>query len=100
MKTIAELNNYRIKILLLLKNNDELIAKNIIFGIANDEFMQNGDYKGMYNFFSPIYDELFYELVTEKLKLSRETRNLLETLSLPYFKMDKSKKDKLLKRLK
>lgn len=100
MKTIAELNNYRIKILLLLKNNDELIAKNIIFWIANDEFMQNWDYKWMYNFFSPIYDELFYELVTEKLKLSRETRNLLETLSLPYFKMDKSKKDKLLKRLK
>jgi len=89
---------YREKVLFLLKNDKEQIAKNIIRKIAKDN-IRSKDLDWLYNFFSPIYDELFYDLMTEKLIITSSTKDLLESLSLPFFKMDKDKKDEIFRKI-
>ena len=53
---------YRDKILFLLRNDKEVIAKEMIKKIAREKFLVNEDTQGLYNFFSPLYDELFFEI--------------------------------------
>jgi hypothetical protein len=93
-------DKFKQKILFLLRNNKEETAKKLIKKIAKKEFIEKEDIRGLYEFFSPIYDELFYDLIFEKLKLTNETKELLEKLSLPFFKMKKEFREEILKVLK
>lgn len=88
---------YKEKILFLLKNDKEQLAKTIIKKIAKENYIEIQDLNWLYNFFSPIYDELFYDLMTQKLTITSSTKELIEGLSLPFLKMEKSKQDKILK---
>lgn len=89
---------YRQKILFLLKNDKEKLAKNVIKMIFQKKYLEEHNIDWLYDFFSPIYDELFYDLMFENIKVSSKTRELLETLALPIFKMDDLEKDKLIKK--
>lgn len=89
---------YKEKILFLIKNDKEQIARNIIKKIAKENIKsENLDW--LYNFFSPIYDELFYDLMTQKIIVTSTTKELLENLSLPFFKMEQEKKDKIFRKI-
>lgn len=91
---------YRQKILFLLKHDNEEIAKKMIKQVAKNEYLQSHDFNWLYNFFSPIYDELFYDLMFKKIEITTSTKDLLEKLSLPLFKMNESDKRKLLDSIK
>lgn len=90
---------YREKILFLIRNDKEQLAKNIIKKIAKENYIEIQDLDWLYSFFSPIYDELFYDLMTKKLNITSSTKNLLEHLSLPFFKMEKTKKEKIFNKI-
>jgi len=89
---------YKEKILFLLKNDKEQIARNIMKKIAKEN-INSEDLYWLYNFFSPIYDELFYDLMTQKIIVTSTTKELLENLSLPFFKMEQEKKDKIFRKI-
>lgn len=93
-------NFYRQKILFLLKHDKEELAKKIITQVAKNEYLQSHNFRWLYNFFSPIFDELFYDLIFKKIEITTSTKELLEKLSLPLFKMDERDKQKLLDSIK
>lgn len=87
---------YRQKILFLLRNDKEKIAKNIMKEIAREEYIAKNDMNGLYEFFSPIYDELFYDLMFKNINITISTKELLENLALPIFKMEESRKEEVI----
>ncbi len=98
--TQDNLTFFRQKILYLLKNDKEKIAKRLVLQIAKKEFLNENNFEGMYNFFSPLYDELFFDVMFENIHLKIKTKELLEKLSLPFLQMEKSKQKKILKDIK
>lgn len=98
--TQDNLNIFREKILYLLKNDKEEMAKKLMIQIAKDDFLDEKDFEWMYQFFSPIYDELFYDLMFENIHLKTKTKELLEELSLPFFQMEDSLKYSIIKHIK
>ncbi len=92
--------NYRQKILFFLRNDKEQLANELIKKIANQNYINNWDIDWLYDFFSPIYDELFYDFMFKKIDVTVTTKELLETLSLPLYKMEKSQKDNIIKKIK
>lgn len=91
---------YREKILFLLKNKKENYAKNLIYKVAKDRYIKYNDVLWLYNFFSPIYDELFYDIMLERIKIKQSTKMLLEKLSMPLFKMSEIQKKSILNDIK
>jgi hypothetical protein len=52
----------------------------------------------MYKFFSGIYDELFYDIIFNKIEISNSTKKMLETLATPIYKKTTIEQDKILKK--
>lgn len=93
-------NFYKEKILFLLRNDKEQLAKKLIHNIAEKKYLNSHDLNWLYDFFSPIYDDLFYDLMFKKIEITTSTKELLENLSLPLYKMDEGKKNIVIKKLK
>jgi len=55
--------------------------------------------ESLYYFFSLIYDELYYDILTKKISLSLETRRILELLAIPIYKKSNNEKEKLYKKI-
>lgn len=91
--------NYRQKILFLLRNDKENIAKKLIKQIAKENFLEHNDINWLYQFFSPIFDEIFYELMFEKIHITNSTKLLLERLALPLNKVEESERNKIIGKL-
>ena len=91
---------YKQKILFLLRNDSEEKAKEIIKEVAKDKYINQNDIDGLYSFFSPLYDEIFYDLMFKKINVNISTKELLETLALPIFQMNEYRKKDLIDKLK
>ena len=91
--------NYRQKILFLLRNDKENVAKKLIKQIAKENFLENNDINWLYQFFSPIFDEIFYELMFEKIHITNSTKLLLERLALPLNRVEESERNKIIGKL-
>lgn len=94
-----DIETYRQKILFLLRNDREKIAKKIIKEVAKQKYIENDDMNWLYEFFCPIYDELFYDLMFQNIKITTWTKELLENLSMPIFKMEENKKYEMMKKI-
>lgn len=91
---------YRQKILFLLRNDKEKLAKNLIIKIAKEEYLDKNDIEWLYNFFSPIFDAIFYEIMFEKIRINNRTKTLLEILALPLWNYNDSKRRKILSKIR
>lgn len=91
---------YKQKILFLLRHDKEKLATQIIKQIAKEEYIKNNDIPGLYSFFSPIYDELFYEIIFEKINITNSTKVLLERLALPLEKFEDKERNKIISKVK
>jgi len=91
--------NYRQKILFLLRNDKENVAKKLIKQIAKENFLENNDINWLYQFFSPIFDEIFYELMFEKIHITNSTKLLLERLALPLNRVEENERNKIIGKL-
>jgi citrate lyase synthetase len=87
---------YKQKILLLLRQDKERIAKDLIKQIAQKAYIEKKDFRGLYLFFSPIYDELFHDIIFEKIKITNNTKVLLERLALPLERFDDKERNKII----
>lgn len=91
---------YKEKILFLLRNNWEEQVKKIIKQIVNEEYIDNDNISWLYDFFSPIFDEIFYDLLFERIKITNSTKILLERLAIPLWKLDELNRNKIIKKIK
>ena len=98
-KEIFDTEIFRQKILFLLKNDKQKRAKELIKQIAYEKYLSREDIEGLYRCFSPLFDELFYDMMFENIKIQSSTKELLETLALPLFKMEKQKKETVIKKI-
>lgn len=98
-KKIFDTEIFRQKILFLLKNDNEKKAQDLIKKIAKEKYISQDDIQGLYECFSPLYDELFFDVMFENIKIQSSTKELLEKLSLPLFQMEKSEKEKIIKNI-
>jgi len=85
---------FREKIMFLLKNDKEDFARELMLLIAQEQFINQEDFLWLYQFFSPIYDELFYDMMFGKILFKAETKEVLEELALPFFAMNEQEKRK------
>lgn len=63
---------------------------------AAADFLKHEDYEKMYHFFSGVYDEIYHDMIFKKMEVNNATRSLLETLSMPLYKLNKQEQDKWL----
>ncbi len=91
---------YKQKILFLLRNDKEVLAKKLIKHIAKEEYIENNNIPWLYSFFSPIYDELFYEIMFEKIHITNSTKVLLERLALPLERFENKERSKIISKIK
>ncbi len=92
------INNNKENILNLIRSNSDEDAKKLIKWVATDFVDIKKDTLGMYEFFSGIYDELFYEIIFNKIEISNNTKKLLETLATPIYKKTELEQNKILTR--
>lgn len=90
---------YREQILSLLRTEKEEVAKDLIKRIAREEFIEQGDIPGLYEFFSPLFDDIFYDLMFEKVRITTSTKLLLERLALPLERVSEERRQKILKKV-
>lgn len=90
---------YREQILSLLRTEKEEVAKDLIKRIAREEFLEQGDIPGLYEFFSPLFDDIFYDLMFEKVRITTSTKLLLERLALPLERVSEEQRQKILKKV-
>lgn len=88
-KEVFDTEIFRQKILFLLKNDKQKVAEKMIKKIAFENYLLREDMRGLYDCFSPLFDELFYDMMFENIKIQSSTKDLLEKLALPLFKMEK-----------
>ena len=56
-------------------------------GIAVELLEESGgDMHATYEYFSPVYDELYHSIIFKKLQIQEETKELLEILATPLFR--------------
>jgi len=91
--------DYRQKILSLLRTEKEEMAKKLIKQVAQEEFIGQDDIAGLYEFFSPLFDEIFYDIMFEKVRITTSTKLLLERLALPLGRLDEEARKKILKKV-
>ena len=91
-----KLEDYRLRILELVKNNEENSLIKEITEVAMDLKYEDGKNEIIYDIFSEVYDEIFYDIVFKKIQLSFNTKKLLETLALPVNTRNVLTKEKLL----
>ncbi len=91
---------YKQKILYLLRNDKEVLARELIKHIAKKEYIENNNIPWLYYFFSPIFDELFYEIIFKKIHITNSTKVLLERLALPLEKLANKERNKIICKIK
>lgn len=92
-KEVFDTEIFRQKILFLLKNDKQKVAEKMMKNIAFENYLSRDDMRGLYDCFSPIFDELFYDMMFENIKIQSSTKELLEKLALPLFKMEKQEQE-------
>jgi hypothetical protein len=96
MENMEKFEDYRAKILSLIKSNEESMAleeiKKSILDAKND-LKKNEE---LYKLYSSIFDELFHDIVFERITISLQTKKLLETLALPVNTRTELMKEKLI----
>lgn len=92
-KEVFDTEIFRQKILFLLKNDKQKVAEKMMKNIAFENYLSRDDMRGLYDCFSPIFDELFYDMMFENIKIQSSTKDLLEKLALPLFQMGKQEQD-------
>ncbi len=65
--------------------------------IANELLEKShGDTHSTYDYFSPVYDELYHDLIFKKINIQEETRELLEVLATPIFRKTPEEQQRIL----
>ncbi len=93
-----EINKSKEDIINYIRKNLDNDAKNIIKWVALNFINIEKDTLWMYKFFSWIYDELFYDIIFNKIEVSNNTKKMLEILATPIYKKSKADQDKILRK--
>ncbi len=56
----------------------------------------HGDTHATYDYFSPIYDELYHSIIFQKIAIQNETKQLLEILATPIFRKTPEEQKKII----
>jgi len=81
-----------------IRKNMDNDAKKMIKWVASNFINIEKDTLWMYQFFSWIYDELFYDIIFNKIEISNSTKKMLETLATPIYKKTPIEQNKILKK--
>jgi hypothetical protein len=57
-----------------------------------------GDTHATYDYFSPVYDELYHAIIFEKISIQEETRQLLEILATPIFRKTREEQQEIIQK--
>ena len=98
-KEVFDTEIFRQKILFLLKNDKQKVAEKMMKNIAFENYLSRDDMRGLYDCFSPIFDEIFYDMMFENIKIQSSTKDLLEKLALPLFQMEKQEQETIIKNI-
>ena len=72
--------------------------RELMKGIANELLeASHGDTHATYDYFSPVYDELYHSIIFKKLEIQDETRQLLEILATPLFRKTPAEQQQIFK---
>jgi hypothetical protein len=81
-----------------IRKNLDNDAKKMIKWVASNFINIEKDTLWMYQFFSWIYDELFYDIIFNKIEISNSTKKMLETLATPIYKKTATEQIKIFKK--
>lgn len=66
-------------------------------GIASDLIEgSNGDMHSTYDYFSPVFDDLYHDLLFKKIVIQKETAELLEILATPIYRKTPEEQQKII----
>lgn len=93
-----EKNQYKESIINSVRNNQDKKTIEAVKFVLKDFLDIEKDTLWMYQFFSEIYDNLFYDIVFEKIRIENKTKNMLETLATPLYKKSETEQEKIIKK--
>lgn len=71
--------------------------RSLMKGIAKDILSESdGDMHATYDYFSPVYDSLYHDLLFEKIAIQKETKDLLEMLATPIFRKSPEEQQRII----
>ncbi|MFA6256612.1 MAG: hypothetical protein WC606_05580 [Candidatus Absconditabacterales bacterium] len=81
----------------IIKNKTRTDLNKLIRKIIKDYLLKEKDLQKIHDFFTFIYDNIYYDIIFKKISINKQTVRTLETLAMPIF--NKKIIDTILKRL-
>lgn len=85
------------KLVKFIRTQTRMDLQSLLKGIASELIEDSdGDMHSTYDYFSPVYDDLYHDLLFKKLAIQKETAELLEILATPIYRKAPEEQQKII----